>query len=81
MENTVVVEEIKQDEEITVEQEPEVPIQTISETSVPLVIGKHGNTIQDEVSVIHHKSAPQKIEIVPSSGYFYPKPKVLFLYR
>lgn len=81
MANTVIVEEAKQDEEIIVEHEPEAPIQTISETSAAHVIGKHGNTIQNEVSVVHHKSAPQKIEIVPSSGYFYPKPKVLFLYR
>lgn len=77
MESTVVVEEAKEDEEIIVEQAPEAPIQRTG----AFVIGKQGNSIQDEVSVIHHKNAPQKIEIVPSSGYFYPKPKVLFLYR
>lgn len=43
--------------------------------TIPGAFGK------DQIVLTHSQKVPQKIEIVPSSGYFYPQPRALFLLR
>lgn len=51
------------------------------EASDSVIVTKQGTAEEDEVVVVHQQKVPEKIEIIPSSGYFYPRPRVLFLYR
>lgn len=48
----------------------------------PIVTKKiPGSFGKDEIQFNYNPNVPERIEIVPSSGYFYPQPKVLFLLR
>lgn len=68
-------------EEKEVKTEATVPETKPAQYKEETVITKHGTTAHKHIVVVHKAQVPEKIEIVPSSGYFYPHPKVLFLYK
>lgn len=80
-----VVVETTEQEEIKVD-ESEAKVKTAEykdevEASDSVVVTKQGTAGHDELIVVHKQQVPQKLEIIPSSGYFYPRPRTLFLYK